>query len=599
MAVEFDGSKISENEMIEAINCIYTLEEKDFDKIKSEKWYQTFFHAITLNQDGKKYAVRGIHSLAKLQQLFMNIYVSNYRKSHEQLDAAIDAVSQNSQAIKKLYHTCILRLEEQESLQTLHPFDAEILALFLGEYRDENGDIPKKVRDYNRGVLLALGQGIPSGALEHQIQKLKAPKVVYRCFLEQCAVDGTLESQNWSDNIYEILKDFELSDNSKAKIRDSVLYEMEIAGAEFFISKYAKENAGVLDTDFVYDLDGCDQNKSAEDASPAMGEWDLLSYSCSATQLVIEFTLINLRIAMKHMPCKRFSNLTVLSENELIENALYQRVPLESLKESVNKSLAMDGGFGKGLVLCPNVDSTESQKHFCLILTTEAFFFFVDSGIAVVPLKALCSINETKDGLTIDARSVQWFDHDGHASEGGKQIFIRRDRENNLYLRPLRRGLEQFVEKAEGSLPDKSFEIEEIVSNYLKKISKSSATYLVRDFELDDDKKRKKMKRALSSYARKVREADVIGFIDTSLFDNGADGLLFAKDGIAFDYAFEKVFLRYDEIICTSFNEKGTNLNFHGNFVERRNDSSVPSISNISYNLRELDACIQEIQYVS
>ena len=98
--VEFNAKKISDEDLIEAANQIFTMQEKDFEKIKSEKWYHTFFHAITLNQDGKKYAVRGIRSLAKLQQLLMNIYIKNYRKSHEQLDAVIDIVTKNSKAIK-------------------------------------------------------------------------------------------------------------------------------------------------------------------------------------------------------------------------------------------------------------------------------------------------------------------------------------------------------------------------------------------------------------------------------------------------------------------------------------------------------------------
>ena len=255
--IEFCAEKVSDADLIEAANQIFTVQEKDFEKVKSEKWYQTIFHAITLNQDGKKYAVRGISSLAKLQQLFMDIYVRNYRKSHEQLDAVIEIVTKNSKAIKKLYGMCILSLEEQESLAALSAQDAEILALFLGEYRDENGSVPIKVREYNRGVLYALNKGVPSGSLDnHQIRRLNSPKVIYRCFMEQCAIDGTIESQEWSDNIYEDLKDFELSENTKKEIKESVLYEAEIAGIDYFISKYSKYKTIVNDKDFEIDLNG-------------------------------------------------------------------------------------------------------------------------------------------------------------------------------------------------------------------------------------------------------------------------------------------------------------------------------------------------------
>ena len=55
--IEFHADQMSEKEMIEAADGIFRAQEKDFEKIKNEKWYKTFFHAITLNQDGKKYAV--------------------------------------------------------------------------------------------------------------------------------------------------------------------------------------------------------------------------------------------------------------------------------------------------------------------------------------------------------------------------------------------------------------------------------------------------------------------------------------------------------------------------------------------------------------
>lgn len=178
--IEYNIEQMTEKDLIDAANRIFSIEEQDFEKIKSEKWYQTLFHAITLNQDGKKYAVKGIRSLAKLQQLFMTIYVKNYRKSHDQLNEIIDAVTKNSEAIKRLYGACVLNLEEQLSLSSLDAYDAEILALFLGEYRNSEGVVPDEVKKYNRGVLNALDQNVPKGVLDnHQIRKLKNPKVVY------------------------------------------------------------------------------------------------------------------------------------------------------------------------------------------------------------------------------------------------------------------------------------------------------------------------------------------------------------------------------------------------------------------------------------
>lgn len=259
--VEFNAEQMSKDELVEAANRIFLEQEADFEKLKSEKWYQTLFHAITLNQDGKKYAVRGINSLTKLQQLFMDIYVKNYKKTHEELDAVIDTVTKQSETIKKLYDMCVLGIEKQEELETINSQDAKILAKFLCEYKDENGSVPSAVRDYNRGVMWALNRKVPSEPLnKHQIRRLKEPKVVYRCFMEQCAVAGTIDTQEWTDKIYEDLKDFELSENSKNEIKESVKEEAESFGKEYFIGKYSR----VLDRDFEYDSDASINPAEAE-----------------------------------------------------------------------------------------------------------------------------------------------------------------------------------------------------------------------------------------------------------------------------------------------------------------------------------------------
>lgn len=158
--IEFNKDLVTETELIDAAQTIFNMEQKNFEKIKNEKWYQTLFHAITLNQDGKKYMVKGIHSLAKLQRLFMELYINNYRKAYEQLDSVIEVATKNSNAINKIYGMCVLKLEEQPNLTSLDDYDSDILALFLGEYRDENGDVPEQVKKYNRGVLNALNRNI-------------------------------------------------------------------------------------------------------------------------------------------------------------------------------------------------------------------------------------------------------------------------------------------------------------------------------------------------------------------------------------------------------------------------------------------------------
>lgn len=249
--ISYNAEQVSEKDLLIAAQEIFESSEKDFQKIKSEKWYQTFFHAITLNQDGKKYVVNGVRSLAKLQQLFMTVYVKNYRDTHSQLNETIEGIKKTQEAVKQLYHSCVLHFEEQAYLSMLSSTDAEILALFLGEYRNSEGIVPENVQKYNCGVLTALHVNMPTGLLQqHQIAKLQKPEVVYRCFMEQCAVDGTIDTQEWTDQIYQDLDDLDLGPSRRRQIKESVKNEIEIAGIDYFFVKYSKEALDILDSDF-------------------------------------------------------------------------------------------------------------------------------------------------------------------------------------------------------------------------------------------------------------------------------------------------------------------------------------------------------------
>lgn len=595
--VEFNADQMSEGELVEAANRIFAAQEADFEKIKSEKWYQTLFHAITLNQDGKKYAVKGINSLTKLQQLFMGIYVKNYRKTHEQLDAVIDTVTQNSAAIKKLYGMCVLNLEEQESLETLDSQDAEILAIFLGEYRDESGSVPPVVRDYNRGVLRALNQKVPSGSLDnHQIRRLKAPKVVYRCFLEQCAVDGTIDTQEWTDKIYEDLKDFELSENSKNEIKESVKNEAEIAGTEYFIVKYSKNNAGVLDIDFEIDIEASIDPAEAE-RKEIQKQWDLVK---------LNFTLLQFKMSfMQPLISGVFDfggDLVTVDnpfENEIKEDISNGVISLPKLIDSINRSYADDTEMVHAFKFCVMDEDFNEHKHYFLIITMDGFFFFVNKKIAFVGYDALRAVRQDSNGVIVSAWKVNWYSEDGTDESGDNEVVIEKNKETNRYLGALRKGLEKVIEELGGYIESSDDKVEEIVAKYIKRIPKSSSSvpYIVKDFEWDDDKSRKKMKNALSKYALKVREDEVVGFIDTSLFGNGGSGILFSKHGIAFDYAFEKIFAKYEEIDWMEI-KKGKDLVLHGKFSERKDDFNNPSIDSIYFNLSTLKECLEEIKYV-
>ena len=87
-----------------------------------------------------------------------------------------------------------------------------------------------------------------------------------------------------------------------------------------------------------------------------------------------------------------------------------------------------------------------------------------------------------------------------------------------------------------------------------------------------------------------------IGLVDTSLFDNGKAGFYFTTEGFSFDYIFQKVFVRYDEIESFAIDEKGKNLVLHGVFKgTNAPHQTTPEVSSVTIHLLVLRDMIAEI----
>lgn len=291
MTIDFDPAQMGIEDLISAANSLFSAEEKDFMKIKAEKWYATLFHAITLNQDGKNYMVRDIKSLAKLQQLFIFLYVKNYRQTHKQLDMVVDNLLKQSAATKKMYNACVLRLEAQGLPSELNPKDANILAVFLGKYRNSFGEIPEKVKQYNKGVLLSMNGVVPDGNLDnHQLRKLDQPHIIYKCFMEQCAVDETIDTQEWPNEMYEVLKDIELGERSKEEIRSAVKREAEIAGVDFFLVKYNGKTGDIFDDEITFEISEIKGDAEAEQQNTLYDQMKNAAKSFYSKQIILVYT---------------------------------------------------------------------------------------------------------------------------------------------------------------------------------------------------------------------------------------------------------------------------------------------------------------------
>ncbi len=252
MDISIDKNSISIDEMEAVANEIFTARKDDFYKIKNETGIKKFLHAITFNADAKKYMLKDISSLAKLQELFMRVYKKNYETSHEQLDRVMKSLMDTNEKLLKLYKRIDKKITVTESPADLCDYDKELLELFLKICGSQMDEVTSSVQAYNRGVKRAIGNITAEGTLDdHELQKLENPKVIYRCYLEQAALAGTLNSCEWTDYVYSLLSDIELGENTKRKIRESVDAEIYSYGAEYFIQKYGEESYLMDDIELV------------------------------------------------------------------------------------------------------------------------------------------------------------------------------------------------------------------------------------------------------------------------------------------------------------------------------------------------------------
>ena len=310
-----------------------------------------------------------------------------------------------------------------------------------------------------------------------------------------------------------------------------------------------------------------------------------------------------------------WDRIDVQHEKKLIKEDISNgEITLPQIVDSINRSYEEDNEMVYVFRFCGIDDDLKRQKYF-LISTMDGLFFFVHKKIAFVEYDALLSVSQDSNGVVITASKVDWYSEEGTEEAGDNEVIIEKNKETEIYLRTLRKGIERIIDDLEEYIvpsEEKVWEmitkihmptdkkVTKIISENIMKIPKSTTavSYLVKDFDWSDGKSEKRMKNALYKYALKVRKDEVVGFIDTSLFGNGGSGILFSKYGIAFEYIFRKVFVKYEEIDRMEI-KNGKELFLYGDFEENKEACEILSIDNIYYNLPALKGCLEEIMYVT
>ena len=84
--------------IIEAAQETMNATEKDFEAIRSKKWYKRLWETVTFSKDNQIKMAKGVSSLSKLQEIMIRLLVVLSQNSTE----ISNAVKQNSDLINRL-----------------------------------------------------------------------------------------------------------------------------------------------------------------------------------------------------------------------------------------------------------------------------------------------------------------------------------------------------------------------------------------------------------------------------------------------------------------------------------------------------------------
>lgn len=138
--------------------------------------------------------------------------------------------------------------------------------------------------------------------------------------------------------------------------------------------------------------------------------------------------------------------------------------------------------------------------------------------------------------------------------------------------------------------------IKNIVDKYIKTINKSNTAYT--SGAVQNSEYSQVFQNVRTYIAKNVRQSDIYGFIDVTVFGKGKNGLVFTNDTLYLKEPGGSITLPY--YIITDMYIKSNNLYFEnskGCGTGLLNFNEV-YISGISYNLPALKDCLEEIQSV-
>lgn len=358
-----DTSIFTSSDAIQAAQSIFSNNHATFEEIKTRSWYKKLLNAIAGGHKDRKHLHRSIRDLAQLQELVMNIYITQMQSYDSDFAQVVDQLINTNSVVGKLYKSCVLKINQQPEIQVLSDSDQELMYIFLGIYAKESELTPAqkdRLRNYNSAIASNLRVLPPESARDFEaFEKVENADVFYRCAIEQCAVT----TEKLTPNPFSAIDYLNISPRRKSAICATVEEELSTFGFEHFWLKYQK-----------YDL------------------WEdtIVDYEVSENEICNldnskEFTIApNSHIDVtKDCATAVFRAVEIQDKNQFIESASYvvfndsNKISYFHKETAIKKTIDVEVGDVKALFDKKQIATYHDV--LCYLMGNDVFFYDLDS----------------------------------------------------------------------------------------------------------------------------------------------------------------------------------------------------------------------------
>ena len=226
--------------------------EKDFEKVKSKKWYNRLWELVTFNKDNQKVQARGVSNLAKLNDITMKAIVLISKQSKDTANRVCECLNQISNLSDDV--DCLFD-QQNKIIET-------ILKIKRGfEVEDRFDELSSNQRDIIFAVLRKYGAGGSNEYTQQLFTKMRLKSHETYDEIDYSIVEKELKTNSQSilfgllhgyslllndalaDEEHEVFQYVCLSKNIMNRIKDHVQEDIKTYGKSGYVCLFDSGNA--------------------------------------------------------------------------------------------------------------------------------------------------------------------------------------------------------------------------------------------------------------------------------------------------------------------------------------------------------------------